>query len=319
MYLSPLAEPDQKNGEMEDPYGRMLGEHIFLQKNEVKVLYQAEDFSIIRPWENDLVYRAHDGRNLTPRFKVFHWLCASTEELGLELLPSPMNRFELKNLTMLPDFDRDVLSDFFQVSALGLNTNVNYEHNDPLKFSLVAWQQKIRYARDNYVSVTFRAIDFFTGIKLRVSIVAERDYKHDVSFLPKLYFVSYAEEYINYDDPVVVSRMDAVKITPLTKGAYFYPTDLKKADGTTIANAYGVDDPVAVSLGGYDCQRLLDFEYLCKDKAGKEQKRKMKMIFIPAEKFEIETGTYNHRTDGKIDPPPYTPGTTVKIPHIGPR
>lgn len=322
MFLSPIAEPAGIAAETEDPYARMKGEHIFQHPNAALELFDAGDFRIVRPWENYLVYEAHNGEHIAPRFKVIHYLCQTGQEsTPRELLPSPMNRMELKYLTMRPEYDRDVWSDFFQVTALGVNTNLYYENPDPDKATLIAWEQRVRYARDNYVSVTFRAVDHFTGLKLRVSVIAERDYLHNVSFLPKMYFVSYAEEFKEYTDPEVVSRMDAVKITPLTKGAYFYPTRIKKSAtaGDFIPNAYLADHRTAIknAPGEFHPERLLEFAYLCVDKAGKTERKVMKMIIIPAENFEITSGSYTYEADGEKQTYTKTTNNKVSFAHIG--
>ncbi len=318
MMLSPIAEPHEFV-EGTDDYKRKSGEHLFAFSNKLRCEFFGKNFCIVRPWENKLIFRTNENTELLPRFKVVQWMCQEgvDNDNGKELLPSPLNRCELHNLTMLPEFDRDVWSELFQISSLGVNTDLFYKNDNPLKFSLVAWEQRIRYARDNFVSVTYRAVDHFTGLKLKVSIIAERDYKHDVSFLPKLYFVTYAEEYKIYDEPVVISNIHCTKITPLVKGAYFFPT---KVPGLTLhkVNAYAVDNQIAEHLGGFDCNRLLDFEYLCADKKGEAIKMKMKMIFIPAETYKLLSGIYNYcKEKGGTVPYNHRTNPSVNIEHIG--
>jgi hypothetical protein len=312
LFLSPIAEPLAKNDAGE--FNRQYGEHEFLNDNvKVNLVYTSDQFSIVEPWENRLVFRNNENEIFDPRLKVVHWLCQHDKDKDqqAELLPMPIHREELHELTMQTAFDRDVLTTLFTISALGGNTSLKYKHDDPQKYSLVAWEQKVRYARDNYVSVTFRAVDVFTGIKLLISIIAERAYYEGVSFLPKLYYVSYAEKEKTYTNPVTISKVPFVKIIPKSKGAYFVP---KKVEN--IGNSYHVAGRDAYQGGKLDCDALLKFDYVGIDKSGKEHPFEAKIIFIPAENYRITADAYTYRP--RTGPPKtYLANAIVDITDIG--
>lgn len=313
MFLSPIAQPSTENA---GEFIRQYGNYEFLGDNSaINVEYTSDSggLRIIAPWETRLVFRNNENQVFDPRLKVVHWLCQrnSDNDQKSELLPAPIHRDELHGLTMRPDFDRDVLSTLVTISALGGNAALKYKNDDPGEYSLVAWEQKIKYARDNYVSVTFRAVDVFTGIKLLISIIAERDYKFGVSFLPKFYYVSYAEKEKNYTAPVTISKVPFVKIIPKTKGAYFFPAVVQ---GTS--NAYHVTSRDPYNGANLDCNALLSFDYVGIDKAGKEHPFQAKIIFIPAESYRITSGTYTYQPRVGAARS-YTANSIVDINHIG--
>ena len=316
MFLSPIAQ-SYKGISIDE---RFLGEYIFEQGNEQCVEYDGEGVLITRPWENQLFLKDLLDQKLDPRFKVVHYLPQAVNGIdAVELLPAPIHRQDLHHLTMRPEYDRDVLSKFFKVSSLGSTTYLKYRNDDPLDFTTVAWEQEIKNGRDNYVSVTFRAIDVFTGIKLLVSILAERKYDHGISYLKKRYFVSYAEKEKIYSDPVTVSSIPFVKITPQTNGAYVRLVKLDASDAYLVSTEMLNEDSLVdlyVIKAPYEefiCDDQVEFKYQGEDKAGKIHEFNLKMILIPAENYQIESGIYKYEEEE------YPKSTTkvVNLNHIG--
>lgn len=335
MWISPIATPIE-NDQSDSGYFRALGEHIFKDDNDVKIHYHGnvneELVEIVSPWQNSLVFKDLTNRISQPRFKVVRAICQDPTIGERNLLPAPINREELKELTMRPEYDRDVRSEFFKISSFGASTYLKYKNDDPDKFSLVAWEQKIKYARDNYVSVTFRAIDVFTGLKLLISIVAERRFKHGISYLQKKYHVAYAENEKTYADDVVISRVPFKKIIPKTAGAFFYPQMFgtadteatKPTDDSYLVAKYRPSttsplDPLNIFDNNGDIvdENLLEFDYTGIDKSGVEHQFKSKIIFIPAERYVIEPGPAFNFIDENGNPQSIAPGNSVKIQDIG--
>jgi len=165
MQLSPIALPADKQTP-ENPFPRRLGEYLFEKPNDVFYYLNSNlpgkpQIDIVAPWENNLIYRDKVTFQVSPpRFKVVKVECQDTDvDDSVDLLPAPVHRYELRGLTMREDWDRDVVADYFRISSIGGSTILKYNNDDPLKYSTIAWEQRVKYARDNYVSVTFRAID----------------------------------------------------------------------------------------------------------------------------------------------------------------
>ncbi|HEY0770069.1 MAG TPA: JAB domain-containing protein, partial [Sphingobacteriaceae bacterium] len=310
--LSPIAKPsDDKAADY-----RTMGEHIFTDNNQLKIHYQdkrsrSQHISIVSVWENRLMFRDRANNLSEPRFKALRAICQEDGiDNGVRLLPSPVNREDIKELTSLPAYDRDILTEFFKISALGITTNLKYHNEDPtVNHALVAWGQRIKYSRDNYVSVTFRAIDVFTGLKLHISIIADRRFKSGVSFMPELYYVSYAEPEKTYSESGVVSKLPFVKIIPQTDGAFFHPHTFA-AVNPAINTAYLAGkskSDIIFNGASINCNNLLEFEYIGIDKNNVSHKFKSKIVFIPAESYVIKQGPFLH----------YKATERVELPHIG--
>ncbi|WP_026713525.1 hypothetical protein [Flavobacterium daejeonense] len=292
MFLSPIALSDETD---EKKLMRLQGDYIFLKNNAPQIHHidkrkKNGQIEIISPWQNTLVFKDLRQNISPPRFKIVKYIGQECDiDDKTELLPAPIQRYDLNGLTMLPEYDRDVISDYFMISARGGTTSLKYKHDDPTaEHALAAWDQIIKDGRDNFTRVTYRAVDVFTGLKLLISIVAPRDFKAGVSFLPKLYHVAYAEKEKNYDAEETKSKLPFVKIIPQTEGAYFTPFDIKE-DSSTKSECYLVAKPKENQDGStqLESDKLLDFEYIGIDKNGVEHKFKSKIIFIPAERYEI--------------------------------
>jgi hypothetical protein len=313
LLLSPIAPAG--------PYAeRMFGTHVFKSKNELLTLlplFFKEDkkpVQIYSPWKNELIFKTYNNIELKPRFKAVHYDCQDEFDSGIELLPSPLHRFELRGLTMKAEGDRDVLTEMFHISATGATANLRYKNDDPTKdYAIVAWEQRMIEARDKYVSITYRAIDVFTGIKLHVSVLTERDYREGLSFLPKLFYVSFAEKEKDFQDPITISKLPFVKIIPKTIGAYFQINEITQ--GT--AKGYVVAKSELTVGPNINCGELIAFDYLGIDKDRNEHNFKSKMIFIPAESYQITSGSYQYSLNG-IDAKPYKPEDgAISLAHIG--
>lgn len=288
MHLSPVSEAVDGY-----KFERYNGTYSFASNEKVQLLNIQEEsdfYKLHEIWENRLQFKAIDGGIYAPRFKVVQYKGIEDydriNEQGcpIELLPKPTHRRELHELTMLPFNKRDVVSNFFKFSAFGASTKLKYENDQPIEnTTIVSWKQHIKYARDNYVSITFRAIDVFTGLKLLVSIVAERKFQEGKSFLYQRYYISYLEPEKIYEDPVVIGKMTFSKIIALTKGAYFIPIPLKQK------TSYHVQRE---NTSKFKPEFDLNFKYKGIDKRGKEHIFFSKIIFIPAEKYVIESGVY---------------------------
>ncbi|NHF58117.1 hypothetical protein FK220_002105 [Flavobacteriaceae bacterium TP-CH-4] len=298
MILSPLA-PGLKN--LGHIY-REFGKHTFLDNIESILLekkYERGIRKIIKPWENELFYQGLDGKLSPPRFKVIGYQCSADK---LELLPYPDHRRQLHKLTMMPPPERDVVSEYFKISSLGGSTKLRYKNDiipNNINATIVEWNQTIKYARDNYVSITFRAIDVFTGIKLLVSIVAERKFTNGKSYLLRRYYISYLEKEKTYEQPMHIGRMVFKQIIPKTEGHYFTPKQ-----GESKENWYYVqkeDFNYSCKINGEHIRENdLEFEYIGIDKNNRSHRFKSKIIFIPAESYEIvaDCGTYISKVNG---------------------
>lgn len=320
LFLSPIGEPVADNSPGAAVWARQAGNFSFTNTNRSRLEYQAgvKGIRIIRPWTNGLAFLTPDGRTLPPRLKAVHYYCPTPEDKDdkLDLLPAPIHRYELQGLTMRAPYDRDINTDLFRFSAYGGSMHLFYRNSHPLEYSMVAWEQKFYAARDNYISVTVRAIDYFTGLKVLLSIIGDRDYKDGLSFIPRRYFVTYDEDSKDYTDSAIISQLPFTKIVPLSKGAFFFPKDIPLPAGGNIANAYAVYPPEQQSAP-YDPTRLLTFDYLCYDKKGDESRQQFRMILIPAENYTIYKGTYNYYENGALIAS-YTPANpNVPITHIG--
>ncbi|MEY8213448.1 MAG: hypothetical protein RPR97_03085 [Colwellia sp.] len=285
MFLSPIAEPIHSSTD----FKRLKGSFCFIDN---QYIFEKNGSFIRKPWESELLFRDLEGNTTTPRFKVVSYTDPQKgEDEFVEFLPAPVHREELHHLTMTPQFDRDVLSNYFKLSALGGTAYLKYRNDEPLKYSTVAWEQDVKLARDNYVSITFRAVDVFTGLKLLVSIVSERRYKYGVSFLEKRYFVTYAENEKVYDQNLVISTLPFKKITPKNSGVYFKSFQEPPVQSGTEENkdVFIVAKPYTQS---FNEDAVIPFEYDGIDKAGKKHTFKLKMAFIPAETYELIAGEY---------------------------
>ena len=310
MHLSPVCEAIDGY-----KFERYSGTYSFASNEKVQLLNIQEEsnfYKLHEIWENQLQFRAINGDIYPPRFKVvgFEGPKEADNDKGTELLPKPPHRRELHELTMLPFNKRDVVSDFFKFSAFGATTKFKYENEQPIEnTTIVSWKQHIKYARDNYVSITFRAIDVFTGLKLLVSIVAERKFQEGKSFLLQRYFISYLEPEKTFDDPMAIGKMTFTKIIALTKGAYFSPIPLS---GNT---SYHVQRE---NTNTYNSEFDLSFKYKGIDKKGKEFIFFSKIIFIPAECYKILSKQYVYR-DVRGNEYVYNPDPNqcVDINHIG--
>ncbi len=321
MLLSPIAPPDEA---LSQEMARMPGDFIFFKSNAVQVHHldhrkKNRRIEIVSPWQNTLVFKDLHQNISAPRFKVVQFV---GQECGIddttEMLPAPIQRYDLNGLTMRPEFDRDVISDYFRISARGCTTSLKYKNDDPtLEYAVAAWDQIIKDGRDNFTRVTYRAVDVFTGLKLLVSIVAPRDFKSGVSFLPKLYHVAYAEREKNYDADETRSKMPFVKIIPKNEGAYFSLGDIKE-DTAANRQCYLVAKPNTNPYNGVtlSSQSLLDFEYIGIDKNGAEHTFKSKIIFIPAEQYEI-TSDESYKYDLQGIKEEFKRGSIVGLHFIG--
>jgi hypothetical protein len=316
MFLSPLAPADS----LIDEKKRATGRFEFAKDNLKNLIYEKDNFRIVQPWENKLIYKTLGDKILNPHFKVIHYHTQNDDDndgcgAQVDLLPAPVHRMELKGLTMQPQTDRDVRSDYFKFGSLGNTSFLKYKNDEPKvadsqsTYSIVAWEQEIKYARDNYAKITVRGIDILTGLKLLISIVAERKYKDGVSFLQKRYYVAYSEKEKTYDlCPGTISSMPFQKIIPRTTGRYFTPA-------TNTNTFYGVATEGIDNLNTAVKDNLLDFEYTGIDKAGNEHNFTAKILFVLAEQYTITSGTYNYRL---VTPPvAYTSGKPIPIQHIG--
>lgn len=216
---------------------------------------------------------------------------------------------DLHNLTLFPEKERDVTSKQFEIGALGASASLHYSHPDPLNHTLVAWDQEIKYARDNFASVTYRALDLFTGFKVLVTVLIERTYVDKVSFMRKRYFISFAQKEKEFgfmftpDDKYnnqTVSCTPFEKIKVVSDGMYFKPVRIPKLKinpngDEEISGVYN-DDVYAVmneeSVDALDPEKYVVFKYIGVDKEGKEHPFTSKMSIVFPEKYTIDKGVF---------------------------
>lgn len=283
MILTPIAEPSPQNtaDNLTRSAGQFLFESNYYQSKFGNSLFQ-------KPWESELRFRNIEGVESAPRLKTVAFTSPEPGQEQVKLLPAPVYRVELRDLTRLPQYDRDILSKYFKVSSLGGTTYLKYKNDNPLDKSIVAWEQDVRLARDNYVSITFRAVCVFTGLKLLVSVISQRKYKFGVSFLEERFFVTYAEPEKVYDQELVVSSLPFKRIIPKSLGVFFKPLQ-PKLDENEIPNVFFVCKEGEKEIGE---QTLIRFDYVGIDKDGKEHPFTCAMAFIPAETYTLVEGEY---------------------------
>lgn len=320
IFLSPIAPGAQISAEEQvegmprgEKFVRQYGEYEFIGSNLTKTEFYNDKVEIVRIWENRLMFRDNGNAYADPNFKAVTWDCQNAEDHDTQsdLIPAPINREEINGLTMRPEFDRDIFSYGFKIGAYGATAHLKYRNDDPDMYSLVCFELITKYGRDNFASVSFRAVDTFTGMKLLVSVLTVRDYKFGVSFLPKLYYVSYAEKQKIYSSEEVLSRTPFVKIIADTDGQFFLP---REVENTSLC--YHVQKDLGLVTDPLTKELLLDFKYRGYDKAGVEHKFTGKIIFVPAENYEIISGTYNYNLRDQTEVP-YGGGKIVPIRHIG--
>ncbi|WBX78445.1 hypothetical protein PG911_09315 [Tenacibaculum ovolyticum] len=296
MHLSPISEAKE-----DYLFERHVGKHSFKSNSNVNLIDNFLEGSTFHRlnniWENQLEFQSINGNTYPPRFKVVKIESQEVVDDNIKLLPSPPYRRELNELTMLPFSKRDVVSSFFKLSALGISTKLKYQNEQPIEnTTIVSWEQHIKYARDNYVSITFRAIDVFTGLKLLISTVAERKFKEGKSFLLLRYYISYLEFEKDFIDSQVIGKMSFVKIKALTKGAYFTPTKL--GDSTYHVQIEGLTKSCSKDISSdFKLKNDLEFKYIGVDKKGKEHIFYSKIIFISAESYKVKSGEYVFKCD----------------------
>ncbi len=322
MMLSPINDTDP-------------GRYVF-DSNVLQSLYTKKGVHISEIWHNNLKYAKITGEKTDPRFKIVNYLNAhiddhdKVDDVIVKLLPAPINRMDLHNLTLLPEKERDVTSKQFEISALGISASLNYSHPDPLHHSLVAWNQEIKYAWDNFASVTYRAIDLFTGFKVLVTVLIERTYVDKVSFMRKRYFVSFAEREKVYgykfqkpfderdetpdqkkrreewekEQKATVSRTPFEKIIALSEGAYFKPVCLPKLkdklnddEEEFIPDQFTNYVNTVLKEGTNNPlipENNLSFKYIGIDKEGKEHTFTSKMSIVFSERYTITKGKFKY-------------------------
>jgi hypothetical protein len=332
------------------PYKMMLspisgaekGRYIF-RKNQVQHLLNDNGLSIVKPWQNNLKFKTFNGNEEAPRFKIVNYIGDSLKDNdeNLNLLPAAIQRQELHKLTLFPNIQRDVVAKYLQFGVLGASTQLKYKHDNPLNQSIVAWDQIVNNARDNFISITYRAIDLFTGMKLLVSIVGERSYIDKVSFVRKRYYVTFAEREKKFDLQTspkgtyeTISRTPFKTIKALSKGSFFSPERLpinkvdnsvNKVDNCAIENnkknekVYAVLEENSKELLPENKDNYLSFEYIGIDKNGNEHVFSSKMSFIFANDYEITSlEKYCYNLNGEAEVCYSANGQkTVDIKHIG--
>lgn len=325
MFLSPISEPKQGY-----KFERQIGKFSFSSNINLNLLEHSKKgssfYSLNNIWENQLKFQSINGNSYPPRFKIVDYESQKAidndvkheDESHIKLLPYPSHRKELNELTMLPYSKRDVVSNFFKISALGTSTKLKYKNEQPIEnTTIVSWEQHIKYARDNYVSVTLRAIDVFTGLKLLISTVAERKFKEGKSFLLLRYYISYLEFEKELINSQIIGKTSFVKIKALTKGAYFTP--VKLGDSTYHVQKEDLNKFCNKNISSdFKLKNDLEFKYIGVDKKGKEHIFYSKIIFISAESYNIKSGEYvfkcDENTEFKYDT---NSNKDIDIRHIG--
>ncbi|WP_339708578.1 hypothetical protein [uncultured Kriegella sp.] len=331
MYLSPIPPSFENDSGDKTKTLRSLGSFVF-DSNSSTILKKGKrnslKFRIVKIWENDLQFQDLLGQKTSARFKVIginkdeenaepnEPENCECENRTIELLPSPIHRKELNELTMLPEWDRDVASEPFKISAIGTSANLKYYNEYPTKnTSIVGWEQEIKYARDNKVSITFRAIDIFTGLKILVSIKAERKFTGGKSYLLKRYYLDFMEREKSYEHGHAIGIMTWSKITALSNGTYFNPLKPSSENWYHVQSENNSENPD--NPRDYRELNDLTFEYIGIDKSGNEHRFSSKMIFIPAESYMIKSGKYCYQPDCSLPAVPYGPKKEVHIKHLG--
>jgi hypothetical protein len=179
-------------------------------------------------WQNKLQYHISQPAQKkdvvqSPNMKVVGYL--STDD-GFHVLPDPSDRKPLAQLISLNDPPRDITTDFFQVSSLGISTFYHYFNLNSCTTSRVGWNQEIALGRDNYVEVIVKAICIRSGLKVIVSKIAERRIELGRSVLLQRYKFKYLEQSKTYPNGMLYNNILMRQITAKATDSFFYPDPL---------------------------------------------------------------------------------------------
>nr|MBK9651820.1 hypothetical protein [Bacteroidota bacterium] len=159
----------------------------------------------------------------------------SNPDKDVFLLPDPNNydRSNLAQLTNIKEFNRDVSSNYFNLSSLGVSTFLEYFNLDEKKFKVVGWKQDIKLGRDNYVELTEKAIDSRSTLKLLLSDISERRIEKGKSVLIYREYFKYLEKEKEFTEPLRFNNYLFKKIIALAEGSYFVSMEV---DSTSVAD-----------------------------------------------------------------------------------
>lgn len=235
MYLTPVVHqgPLYENAHNHFNFtGDNRGSVLWKDKGEKNKLHEIWNSGIEFSIEND--FEGHYSK--APSFKViaFEETNPGVDKASHEqyLLPSPHEEFKdrsrLAKLTNLPGYGRNVNSQYFNLSTLGVSTFLNYENFDDQNTALVAWKQDIKLGRDNYVEIVELGVCARTGLKVLVSRIAERRLDNGVSYLWSRMKFAYLEHEKHYTHEANARRHSFKTIRPLKAGSFYNPGKSKK-------------------------------------------------------------------------------------------
>lgn len=286
MYLSPIAPHIRPSEYTDYKYG-------FLKNNKsiqrLKKTAFKREYLLYELWSNSLVYQGFNKEkgitNFPPHFKILAYEEQSND--GVPLLPEPLenHRSKLAYLTNAEGEQRDVEAEYFHLTSLGATTFLNYYNLQPVvngrNYYIVKWKQDIVLGRDNYVEITERGVDIRSGLKVLVSIIAERRVEKGISFLMKRYYFKYLECEKDYSDGLMFNNMVIKKIMHLDEGSFF-----RKHPLITVGS---VDRSFIVvnECGGTYPDGLLKMRYKGYDANGNELYFTMDVSIIMEDGFEI--------------------------------
>lgn len=325
MYLSPIM-PQTGEGTL----------FTFSHDNEEVPLLELkneEDGSLVEIfeiWNNNLGYKKDIFQNSIspPSFKILGFANADREptneaetdisDHAVPLLPDP-NQNHREHLALLSrlgykvqgdvvtrDYRRDIKSDYFNISGLGVSTYLKYDHPDPKEnnadgtqnnYSIVGWKQDIKLGCDNYVEIVTRAVDANSGLKILVVEISERQIKNNISFLKKRLEYRYLETEKSYDSERFRHKTPFKHIKALEDGSFFSYKDLGN-------ESFAVCREKDSSEQGIYPEELLKFKYIVTDWNNVSHEVEMDVLYIPEGRFETQPGaldsTISQVTNSKV-------------------
>jgi hypothetical protein len=287
MYLSPIAPYIEK----EDKPRLTFAKHN-TQLKMISSQFETENgypgkVDVFELWNNDVVYKQKQKfgyKFYPPSFKILGY---ANNDNNTELLPKEGDRKNLMHLTQLGvgenhisrDFDRDVKSQYFNISSLGSSISLEYKNNTPLDYKIYCWKQEIKLGRDNLVNIDTRAIDSFSGLKIIITEVSERVIKNGICFLNKRSKFEFYEKEKYFNQPSFINETPIIHIKALETGGYFSGVHLDNG-----AFAICKEGNKKLNKENY-YEELLKFKYEGVDHNGKHHIFEMDIIYILEESF----------------------------------
>ncbi|HLX66968.1 MAG TPA: hypothetical protein VKR41_08220, partial [Puia sp.] len=250
-------------------------------------------------WNNQLQTQVGNTIN-QPQLKVVAYN-DSPENPAVNLIPPGSSKANLAKLTNLNQPNRQIATDFLYISSLGISSFYHYWNIDDANTRLIGYDHHIEQGRDNFESVTVKALDLRSGLRLSVTTIGQRTVTDGDSFLYQRFKFDYLDTSVDFGQSPkrindILFRQIRVDQTALAAKAED-TADKKKSTGTYFAvlkclnNLCNIPASFAV-IPGIECSadpyplRLLKMPYIGTDVNGKDHPFEMDLCLV-------EKGVFN--------------------------